>query len=104
MSMNPRLRKASDEEEDYEATLLSERQLDKRERESYKNNFLTKYIEKMEEFEEQQAASRQVLKTPKALTSKIPLAKAIKDSRTMEQATMPAKPRYKVPINAKVQS
>lgn len=76
MSMNPRLRKASDDEDDYEATLLSERQLDKRERESYKNNFLTKYIEKMEETE-QQAASRQVVKTPKALTSKIPLAKAI---------------------------
>ena len=99
--MNPRLRKGSDDEDDYEATLLSERQLDKRERESYKNNFLTKYIEKMEETE-QQAASRQVVKTPKALTSKIPLAKAIQDARTMEQANVPAKPRYKVPINAKV--
>ena len=55
-SMNPRLKKDddSDEDEDYETSLLSERKLDKRERESYKNNFLTKFLEKFEDTEQQQ--------------------------------------------------
>lgn len=52
--MNPRLKKEdeSDEDEDYETSLLSERKLDKRERESYKNNFLTKFLEKYEDTEQ----------------------------------------------------
>jgi hypothetical protein len=41
-------------------------------------------------------------RTPKGLASKIPLAKAITEARNIEQTGMPAKPRYKVPINAKV--
>ena len=54
-SMNPRLKKEdeSDEDEDYETSLLSERKLDKRERESYKNKFLTKFLEKYEDTEQQ---------------------------------------------------
>lgn len=49
--MNPRLQAKSDDEEeaDDEDRLLSEKQLDKRERESYKHSFLTKFLDKGEE-------------------------------------------------------
>jgi hypothetical protein len=47
-------------------------------------------------------AEQMPARTPKGLASKIPLAKAITEARTIEQTGLPAKPRYKVPINAKV--
>jgi hypothetical protein len=78
--MNPRIlnKKAHSDDED-DNGLLSEKQLEKRERESYKHNFLTKYMEKFEEEE------KRLSKTPRAtLPSKIPLAKAISDVRAME--------------------
>ncbi len=52
--MNPRRQAKSDDEDDEgteEDKLLSEKRLEKRERESYKYSFLTKYIEKFEEEE-----------------------------------------------------
>lgn len=69
--MNPRRQNQSDDDEegDEEDKLLSEKRLEKRERESYKHSFLTKYMEKLESEEIPQH------QTPKA--RKLPLTKTL---------------------------
>jgi hypothetical protein len=85
--MNPRRQAKSDDEDDEEGLteeerLLSERLLEKRERESYKYSFLTKLLEKEGAEEELQAAASQ---TPKG--RKLPLTKALNDSKTIDMLT-----------------
>lgn len=81
--MNPRRQAKSDDEEDGddEDRLLSEKQLEKRERESYKHSFLTKFLDK----EDEQKQSQTVSHTPKA--RKLPLTKALYDSKNLDQLT-----------------
>lgn len=78
--MNPRRQAKSDDEDegDEEDKLLSEKRLDKRERESYKHSFLTKLLEKEDDEESKQTMSH----TPKA--RKLPLTKALYDSKTLD--------------------
>lgn len=53
-SMNPRKAAASDDDEDPLADLVSDKRLEKIERESYKHSFLTKLIDKFEDIESRQ--------------------------------------------------
>lgn len=78
--MNPRRQAKSDDEDegDEEDKLLSEKRLDKRERESYKHSFLTKLLEKEDDEESKQTVSQ----TPKA--RKLPLTKALYDSKALD--------------------
>lgn len=72
--------------------LLSEKKLEKRERESYKHSFLTKFLEKNDFGDPDPFPTS--FRTPKSPTKKKmpPLSKAVSVSDNN-------KPRYKVPIN-----
>jgi hypothetical protein len=112
MSMNPRKAPHNQPESDNEdadlepaeRALLSEKKLERRERESYKHSFLTKFFEKSEE-ESKSRTPKEVVPTPKGiLTNKIPLSKTISDARQMQPIEAPEpvssnlKPKFKVPF------
>lgn len=84
VSMNPRRQAQSDDDEegDEEDKLLSEKRLEKRERESYKHSFLTKYFEKHEDEDIQTQSAKQ---TPKA--RKLPLTKTLQDAKNLDALT-----------------
>lgn len=87
--MNPRKAAAGiDDDEDPLSDLVSDKKLEKFERESYKHSFLTKLMEKFEDIE----SKHQGITSPKSFSAaqtpkKLPLTKMIADARALEIQT-----------------